>query len=88
MQAVIAGVVSGAIAALPLVLVLSKTKDSHATRGFAPVVMGAMTPFLILQALMLAVGYLWRPMILYFGAPAAFAFLGTVVVGAILTQGK
>lgn len=87
-QAIIAGLVSGVIAALPLVLVLYKTRDSQVKGGFAPVVMGAVTPFLLLQALMLAVGYYWRPMILFYGAPAAFAFLGTVVVGAILAQGK
>lgn len=87
-QAVIAGVVSGAIAALPLVLVLFKTRDNQVKGGFAGVVAGAVTPFLLLQALILAVSYYWRPIIVFYGAFAAFSFLGTVVAGAILAQGK
>lgn len=83
-QAVIAGIVSGVVAALPLVLVLFQTRENQVRGGFLGVVVGAVTPFLLLQGLMLAVVYYWRQVIVFYGSFAAFSFLIAVVVGAIL----
>lgn len=85
-MAVFVGTVVGIASSLPMAYVLFRGGHNQSHMEWGAVLSCGITPFIVLQVLMLVVNFWWHQEAMLFGLSAAVSFLASVVVAALISR--